>query len=230
MVIAVKCLFDEDTFPRAKSEMGTSTQNKLKISPPGIDNQDQEEIYIPPNPNTKDSDHNHEDPHDKDSSDDTHSESQASLPSEEESSESEERKSFKSMASEDSNSKKEKLEQSSSDEESEEEEVKDELKLETESSDEKQSSSSPSRGGDSIPSNEKSREGSNCGNETYSGSDSDDPFKPGPSQPRRSTREQCPVIKYGSAYGDKPAIEIEKDIIRSTKLGKKLLNPKLKQF
>ena len=33
MVIAIKCLFDEDTFPRAKSEKGTSTQNKLKISP-----------------------------------------------------------------------------------------------------------------------------------------------------------------------------------------------------
>ena len=50
MAIAVKCLFDEDTFPRAKSEKGTSTQNKLKISPPGINDEDQEEIYIPPNP------------------------------------------------------------------------------------------------------------------------------------------------------------------------------------
>ena len=104
MVIAVKCLFDKDTFPRAKSKMGTSIQNKLKISPPGTNDQDQEEINIPPNPNTKDIDHNHEDPHDKDSSDDTRSELQESSPSEEESSESEERKSFKSMESEDSSS------------------------------------------------------------------------------------------------------------------------------
>ena len=82
MVIAIKCLFDEDTFPRAKSEKGTSTQNKLKISPPGINDKDQEEIDIPPNPNTKDINHNHEDPHDKDTSDDTRSESQESSPSE----------------------------------------------------------------------------------------------------------------------------------------------------
>ena len=116
------------------------------------------------------------------------------------------------MESEDSSSEEEKSEQPSSDEESEEEEVEDELKPEEESSDEEKSSSSPSRGGGSIPSNEKSREGSNRGDEP-SGSESDDPFKPGPSEPRRSTRERRPVIKYGSAYGDKPAIEIEKDII-----------------
>ena len=73
MVIAIKCLFDKDTFPRAKSKKGTSTQNKQKISPPGINDEDQEEICIPPNPNTKDIDHNHEDPHDKGTSDDTRS-------------------------------------------------------------------------------------------------------------------------------------------------------------
>ena len=209
MVVAIKCLFDEDTFPRTKSEIGTSTQNKLKISPPGINNQDQEEIYISPNP--KDINHNHEDPHDKDSSDNTHSKLQESSPSEEESSESEERKSFKSM-------------------ESEEEEVKDELKPEEESSDKEKSSSSHSRGGGSIPSNEKSREGSNRGDETSSESESDnDPFKSdderkaGTSQPRRSTREQ-----YRSTYGDKPPIEIEKDIIRSDKAWERAVNPKAK--
>ena len=93
------------------------------------------------------------------------------------------------MESEDSTSEKEKSEEPSSDEESEEEEVEDELKPEEESSDEEKSSSSRSRGGGSIPSNEKSREGSNRGDEPSSGSDSDDPFKPGPSKPRRSTRE-----------------------------------------
>ena len=133
------------------------------------------------------------------------------------------------MESEDSSSEKEKSEQPSSDEESEEEEeVEDELKPEKESSDEEKSSSSRSRGGGSIPSNEKSREGSNRGDEPSSGSDSDDPFKPGPSEPRRSTRERCPVIKYGSAYGDKPAIVIEKDIIRSTKAWEKAVEPKAK--
>ena len=121
MVIAVKCLFDKDTFPRAKNENGTSKQNKLKISPPGNNKEDLEEIYIPPNPKINDIDHNHEDPHDENSSDDTPSELQESLPSEEESDKSEERKSFKSMESEDSSSEKEKSEQSSSDEESEEE-------------------------------------------------------------------------------------------------------------
>ena len=129
------------------------------------------------------------------------------------------------MESEDFTSEEEKSEESSSDEEEEEEEVEDELKIEKESSDEEKSSSSPSRGGGSIPSNENSREGSNHGSETSSGSDSDDPSKPGPSQPRRSTRERCPVIKYGSAYGDKPTIEIEKDIIRSTKAWEKAVEP-----
>ena len=132
------------------------------------------------------------------------------------------------MESEDSSSEEEKSEQPSSDEESEEEEVEDELKSEEESSDKEKSSSSQSRGGGSIPSNEKSREGSNRSNEPSSGSDSDDPFKPGPSEPRRSTRERRPVIKYGSAYGDKPAIEIEKDIIRSTKAWEKAVEPKAK--
>ena len=121
MVIAVKCLFEEDTFPRAKSENGTSNQNKLKMSPPGNIEKDLEEIYIPPNPKNNDINHDHEDPHDENSSDDTPSESQESSPSEEESDESEERKSFKSMESEDSSSEKEKSEQSSSDSSSEEE-------------------------------------------------------------------------------------------------------------
>ena len=107
MVVAIKCLFDKDIFPRAKSKNGTSKQNKLKISPPGNNKEDLEEVYIPPNPKINDIDHNHEDPHDKDSSDDMCSESQESSPSEEESSESEERKSFKSMESEDSSSKEE---------------------------------------------------------------------------------------------------------------------------
>ena len=55
MVIAMKCLFDKDTFPRAKSENGTSNQNKLIISPPG-NKEDLEEIYIPPNPKINDID------------------------------------------------------------------------------------------------------------------------------------------------------------------------------
>ena len=219
---------------KAKSKNGTSNKNKLKISPPGNNEQDLQEIYIPPNPKINDIDHNHDDPHDKDSSDDTHSKLQERSPSEEESNESEERKSFKSMESEDSSSEKEKLEQSSSDEESEEEELRDELKPEEESYDNEKSSSSHSRGGGSIPSNEKSREGSNCSDETSSESESDEnPFKSddervGPSQPRRSTRKRCPVIKYSSAYGDKPPIEIEKHIIRSDKAWEKAVDPKAK--
>ena len=68
--IATHAWFDEEKFPRAKSEDGSS-KNKLNICPPDI-NQDQEDINnsIIPNSDT-DSDHKHDDPHDDSSSDNT---------------------------------------------------------------------------------------------------------------------------------------------------------------
>ena len=85
--------------------------------------------------------------------------------------------------------------------------------------------------------NEKSKEGSSHGNKPNQGpeSDSDNLFKeselkepePGPSLPQRSSRVPKPLIKYGSAYGDKPAIQIEREL-KSDKAWQKLLNQKLK--
>ena len=69
--IATHAWFDEEKFPRAKNEDGSSKNNKLNICPPDI-NQDQEDINNSNYPNSDtDSDHNHDDPHDS-SSDDTH--------------------------------------------------------------------------------------------------------------------------------------------------------------
>ena len=83
----------------------------------------------------------------------------------------------------------------------------------------------------------RSKEGSSHGDESDQGpeSDSDDPFKesepvvsePGPSLPRRSSRVPKPLIKYGSAYGDKPAIQIEREI-KSDKAWQKAVEPKAK--
>ena len=80
--IATHAWFDEEKFPRAKSENGSS-KNKLNICPPDI-NQDQEDINNSnyPNSNT-DSDHNHDDPHDS-SSDNTPSDMQEESQSDEE--------------------------------------------------------------------------------------------------------------------------------------------------
>jgi hypothetical protein len=44
---------------------------------------------------------------------------------------------------------------------------------------------------------------------------------------RRSSRVPKPVIKYGSAYGNKPAIEIEKEI-KSDRAWQKAIEPKAK--
>jgi hypothetical protein len=140
----------------------------------------------------------------KDSSDDTPSDSQ------EESSEEEE--SFESV--------------------DEEDEVEDDLKPPTESSDDEKSSTGRSRRSNIHSSNEKSEESSNHGGEPDQGpqSDSNDPFKesePGPSGPHRSTRVPKPIFKYGSAYGDKPAVQIEKEI-RSERAWQRAIEPKAK--
>ena len=72
--IATHAWFDEEKFPRARSEDGSS-KNKLNICPPDI-NQDQEDINNSNYPNSDtDPDHNHDDPHDS-SSDDTPSDTQ----------------------------------------------------------------------------------------------------------------------------------------------------------
>jgi hypothetical protein len=162
-------------------------------------------ITIPPILISADSDHNNDDPHNKDSSDDTPSDSQEESPSEEESFESAE----------------------------EEEEVEDDLKPPTEPSDNEKSSTGHSRRSSIHSSNEKSKESSNQGGEPDQGlqSDSDDPFKesepePGPSGPHRSSRVPKPVFKYGSAYGDTPAVQIEK--IRSERAWQKAIEPKAK--
>ena len=108
--IATHAWFDEEKFPRAKSESGSS-KNKLIICPPDI-NQDQEDINNSNYPNSDtDSDHNHNDPHDS-SSDSTPSDTQ-----EESQSDSEH---FESADSED--------------------EVESDLKPKTESSDDEESS------------------------------------------------------------------------------------------
>jgi hypothetical protein len=199
--IATHAWFDEEKFPRANSGDGSS-KDKLKICPPSI-NKDQEDDNYSTNPDT-DSDHNNDDPHNKDSSDDTPSDSQ------EESSEEEE--GFESA---------------------EEEEVEDDLKPPTESSDDEKSSTGRSRRSSIHSSNEKSEESSNHGGEPDQGlqSNSDNLFKesepePGPSGPHRSSRVPKPVIKYGSAYGNRPAIQIEKKLDLK-KHGKELLNQKL---
>jgi hypothetical protein len=199
--IATHAWFDEEKFPRADSGDGSS-KDKLKICPPSI-NKDQEDDNYSTNPDT-DSDHNNDDPHNKDSSDDTPSDSQEESPSEEESFESAD----------------------------EEDEVEDDLKPPTESSDDEKSSTGHSRRSSIHSSNEKSEESSNHGSEPDQGlqSDSDDLFKesePGPSGPCRSSRVPKPVIKYGSAYGDKPAIQIEKEI-RSERAWQRAIEPKAK--
>ena len=51
--------------------------------------------------------------------------------------------------------------------------------------------------------------------------------EPGPSLPRRSSRVPKPLIKYGSAYGDKPTIQIEREI-KSDKAWQKAVEPKAK--
>ena len=132
--IVTHAWFDEEKFPRAKSEDGSS-ENKLNICPPDI-SQDQEDIdnSITPNSDT-DSDHNHDDPHDS-SSDDTPSDTQKELQSEEEHFESAD----------------------------EEDEVESDLKPKTESSNKEKSSDSHSRRSSIHSSNEKSKEGSNHGN------------------------------------------------------------------
>jgi hypothetical protein len=199
--IATHAWFDEEKFPRANSGDGSS-KDKLKICPPSI-NKDQEDDNYSTDPDT-DSDHNNDDPHKKDSSDDTPSDSQEESSSEEES--------FESV--------------------DEEDEVEDDLKPPTESSDNEKSSTGCSRRSSTHSSNEKSEESSNHGGEPDQGpqSDSDDPFEesdPGPSGPRRSSRVPKPVIKYGSIYGDKLAIQIEKEI-RSERAWQKAIEPKLK--
>ena len=177
--IATHAWFDEEKFPRAKSEDGSS-KNKLNICPPDI-NQDQEDINNSNYPNSDtDSDHDHDDPHDS-SSDDTHSNTQEELQSESEH--------FESADSED--------------------EVESDLKPKTESSDKEKFSDGQSRRSSIHSSNEKSKEGSSHGNEPDQGPENDsvDPFKesepavsePGPSLPRRSSRVPKPLIKYGSA-------------------------------
>ena len=109
-------------------------------------------------------------------------------------------------------------------------------KTKTESSDDEESSEGHSRGSSSHSSNEKSKEGSSHGDEPDQGSenDSNDPFKesepvpePGPSLPQRSSRVPKPLIKYGSAYGNKPAIQIEREI-KSDKAWQKAVEPKAK--
>jgi hypothetical protein len=200
--IATHAWFDEEKFPRANSGDGSS-KNKLKICPPSK-NKDQKDDNYSTDPDT-DSDHNNDDPHSKDSSDDTPSDLQ------EESSEEEE--GFKSA---------------------EEEEVEDDLKPPTESSDDEKSSTGHSRRSSIHSSNEKSEESSKHGDEPDQGlqSNSDDLFKesepePGPSGPRRSSRAPKPVFKYGSAYGDKPTVQIEKEI-RSERAWQKDIESKAK--
>jgi hypothetical protein len=205
--IATHAWFDEEKFPRAKSKSGSS-KNKLKICPPDI-NQDQEDTDSSTDPNT-DNDHNHDNPYDNNSSDDTPSDEQDLSKSEEEHFES-----------------------------AEEDEVKDNLK--PKSSDDERSSTRHSRRSSFHSSDEKSKEGSNHGDEPDQRpqNDPDDPFEEsepeipeiftrsgaGPSLLQRSSRVPKPVIKYGSAYGDKPAIQIEKEI-RSDKALQKAVEPK----
>jgi hypothetical protein len=202
--IATHAWFDEEKFPRAKNENGSS-QNKLKICPPDI-NKDQKDTDSSTDPNI-DKDYNHDD----NSSDDTPNDKQESSKSEEERFESAE----------------------------EEDEVEDNLK--PKSSDDEKSSTGHSRRSSIHSSNEKSKEGSNHGDEPdqRSENDPDNPFEEsepeipeiftrsgaGPSMLRRSSRVPKPVIKYGSAYGDKPAIQIEKEI-RSDKAWQKAVEPK----
>ena len=205
--IATHAWFDEEKFPRAKSKDGSS-KNKLKLCPPDI-NQDQEDINNSTYPNSDTgSDHNHDNPHDS-SSDNTPSDMQEESQSEEEH--------FESADSED--------------------EVKSDLKPKTESSDNEKSSANHSRRSSIHSSNEKSKEGSSHGDKPDQGleSDSDNPFKeseaevpePGPSLPRRSSRVPKPLIKYGSAYGNKPVVQIEREM-KSDKAWQKAVEPKAK--
>ena len=124
----------------------------------------------------------------------------------------------------------------SADSEDSEDEVESDLKPKTESSNEKESSDGHSRRSSIHSSNEKSKEGSSHSDESDHGpeSDSDDPFKesepvpePGPSLPQRSSRVPKPLIKYGSAYGNKPTIQIEREL-KSDKARQKAVEPKAK--
>jgi hypothetical protein len=125
--IATHAWFDEEKFLRANSGDG-SFKNKLKICPPSI-NKDQEDDNYSTDPDT-DSDHNNNDPHNKDSSDDTPSDSQEESSSEEEG--------FESVEEED--------------------DVEDDLKEPTESSDDEKSSTGRCRRSSIHSSNEKSEE------------------------------------------------------------------------
>jgi hypothetical protein len=160
--IATHAWFDEEKFPRAKNENGSS-RNKLIICPPDI-NQDHEDTDSSTDPNT-DNHHNHDDPHDDDSSDDTPSDEQVSSKSEEEHFESAE----------------------------EEEEVEDDLK--PKSSDDEKSSTGHSRRSSSNSSDEKSKEGSNHGDESNRRSEND------PDNPFEESEPEIPEIFTRSGAG-----------------------------
>jgi hypothetical protein len=218
MFIATHAWFDEERFPRANSANGSS-KNKLEICPPDIQ-KDKKDIDSSTNPNISDTDH-YDYPHSETSSDDTPSDMQETSSSED----------------------------GRLSEEDEEEQVEDELKPPTESDSESESDSSNnekessircSREGSFHSFNEKSEEGSNHGDETNQGpkDDTDDFFEeekesekeqdePEPSQLCRSSRVPKPVIRYGNVYGDKPAIQIEKEI-KSDKAWQKTVEPKAK--
>jgi hypothetical protein len=125
-----------------------------------------------------------------------------------------------------------KVTKSQESEEDSEEEVEDDLHPKSEPSDKEESYSEHSRGSGSNPSNEKSKDGSSHSDETKPGSESesDDPFRepePGPSHPRRSSRVPKPTYKSGNVYGNKPAIQIEKEI-QSDRAWQKAIDPKAK--
>ena len=169
-----------------KSEIGSSIKSKLTRCPPDITS-DQEEIDIPSHP-TNNNDHKHDDPHNDNFSDDTPSDEQEPPPSEKESSDSE--SSYETGKSE------------SEEETDSEAEIQRDI-IKSKSSEEEESESECSRGSSYNPSNEKPSDGSNHGDETKPGpeSDSDDPFRepePGPSQLRRSSRVPKPAYKSGN--------------------------------
>ena len=197
-----------------KSENRSSIKNKLTRCPPDITS-DQEEIDIPPHP-TPDNDHKHDNPHNDDSSDDTPSDEQEPPSTEKQSS--------------DSESKYETGESESEEETDSEEEIQRDI-IKSESSEEELELEC-SRGSNYESSDEKSSDGSNHGDETKPGpeSNSDDPFRepePGPSQLRRSSRVPKPMYKSGNVYGNKPATRIGGEI-QSDRAWQKPLILKLK--
>jgi hypothetical protein len=194
------CLTKE-TFQELKNNNGSLNQNTNKLIPiPSGIEQDQEEIYIPQNPNNNTNHNPHEDPHDsdKESSDDT------------------------SRDQDLSSSEEEKIETAE-----EEDHVEDEL-IKSESEFEESSSDYSRRGSHDDNSSEKSDVNSHNNFETDEGSKDDqsseeeeeDPFKedppqifePGPSAPQRSTRVPKPVIRSDNVYGAKTPAQIAKDI------------------